>query len=124
MTQQIEASSAQLITPDARLADAHARFDAGEITVWALAALEHRDLADRPTLEVGMRVPRGTLVLDRDGDVWRKGNTRWTCLVSGDGGRVRAIGRLTQSELLRQHGPVREIGTQSRWRYRTIRGRA
>lgn len=49
---------------------------------------------------------RGTLVRDKDGDLWRRGNTRWSCLAVVDGERVRRVGRLPWFALLGQYGPL------------------
>ncbi|GAB2734657.1 hypothetical protein [Nocardioides pakistanensis] len=49
---------------------------------------------------------RGTVVRDRDGDLWRRGNTRWSCLAPVDGERVTRVGRLPWYALKRQYGPL------------------
>lgn len=53
--------------------------------------------------------PRGTKVRDRDGDIWKKGNTRWTCQAPVDGVRVHAVGRMVWSDLWRTYGPLVEV---------------
>lgn len=61
---------------------------------------------------------RGSLVRDRDGHIWKRGNTRWTCLaVVGssyfDYRRrpqvVERVARLPWSGLTGLYGPVTEV---------------
>jgi hypothetical protein len=52
---------------------------------------------------------RGAKVRDRDGDVWVRGNTRWTCQAPVDGVRVRRVGRLPWFALKDQYGPLSEV---------------
>lgn len=52
---------------------------------------------------------RGALVVDRDGDRWRRGNTRWTCTAPVDGVRVTRTGRLPWFALIDRYGPVRLV---------------
>lgn len=49
---------------------------------------------------------RGSLVRDKDGDLWRRGNTRWSCLAEVDGVRVTRAGRLPWHALERMYGPL------------------
>lgn len=49
---------------------------------------------------------RGALVRDRDGDVWKRGNTRWTCQTPIDGKRVQSVGRLPFYALVSMYGPL------------------
>jgi len=49
---------------------------------------------------------RGTRVRDREGDVWRRGNTRWSCEAPVDGVRVLRAGRLPWYALVSQYGPL------------------
>ena len=49
---------------------------------------------------------RGAVVYDRDGDPWRRGNTRWTCSAPVDGDRVTRVGRLPWFALVSQYGPI------------------
>lgn len=49
---------------------------------------------------------RGARVRDKDGDVWVRGNTRWTCQAPVDGDRVRSVGRLPWYTLVDWYGPV------------------
>lgn len=49
---------------------------------------------------------RGSLVRDKDGDLWRRGNTRWSCLAEVDGTRVLRVARLPWYALVDQYGPV------------------
>lgn len=51
----------------------------------------------------------GATVVDRDGDVWKRGRTMWTCQAPVDGGRVRRVGRLPWSALVRNYGPFQSI---------------
>ena len=53
---------------------------------------------------------RGALVRDRDGDLWRRGNTRWTCQAAVDGQRVLRVGRLHWSALVSMYGPLEPAG--------------
>lgn len=50
---------------------------------------------------------RGAIVVDRDGDRWRRGNTRWNCMAQVDGVRVLRVGRLPWSALKSMYGPLR-----------------
>ena len=50
---------------------------------------------------------RGAVVVDRDGDRWRRGTTRWTCLTPVDARRVQQVGRLPWYALVDRYGPVR-----------------
>lgn len=52
---------------------------------------------------------RGSVVRDKDGDLWRRGNTRWTCQADVDGERVRRVGRLRWFALRRMYGPLEEV---------------
>ena len=52
---------------------------------------------------------RGSLVRDRDGDLWKRGNTRWTCQASVDGERVLRVGRLPWFALVSQYGPLTRV---------------
>lgn len=49
---------------------------------------------------------RGAMVRDRDGDLWVRGNTRWTCKAPVDGRRVRQVGRLPWYALSNKYGPL------------------
>ena len=50
---------------------------------------------------------RGTRVRDKDGDVWRRGNTRWNCETSpGTRRHVTSVGRLPWYALVSMYGPV------------------
>jgi hypothetical protein len=53
---------------------------------------------------------RGSRVRDRDGDIWVRGNTRWTCQTPVDGSRVQNVGRLGWVDLWQTYGPVVEVG--------------
>lgn len=47
-----------------------------------------------------------SLVRDREGDVWQRGRTRWTCQAPVDGRRVLRVGRLHWSALQSMYGPL------------------
>lgn len=47
-----------------------------------------------------------SLVRDRDGDLWQRGRTRWSCLAPIDGVRVARVGRLPWYALRSQYGPL------------------
>jgi hypothetical protein len=49
---------------------------------------------------------RGARIRDRDGDTWRRGNTRWSCEAPVDGVRVQRVGRLPWHALVRMYGPL------------------
>lgn len=49
---------------------------------------------------------RDSLVRDKDGDLWRRGNTRWTCQAEVDGSRVTRVGRLPWYALQSMYGPL------------------
>jgi hypothetical protein len=49
---------------------------------------------------------RGTRVRDKDGDTWKRGNTRWTCEAPVDGRRIVAVGRLPWYALVSNYGPL------------------
>ena len=48
---------------------------------------------------------RGAMVRDKDGDLWKRGNTRWTCQAPIDAAHAR-VGRLPWFALVRQYGPL------------------
>jgi len=52
---------------------------------------------------------RGARVRDRDGDVWRRGTTRWTCEAPVDGVRIERVGRLRWYALESMYGPLVEL---------------
>jgi hypothetical protein len=91
--------------------------------VWALSGVERAHLNQQPLLTADDKPKMGTIVIDRDGDAWRWGRTRWSCLTPLDGIRVINVGRLPQSALISQYGPIRIIGDKNSWRYDTIRGK-
>lgn len=88
-----------------------------------LAAAEKAHLAAREPL-ASEAPKRGTIALDRDGDAWKWGNTRWTCLAPVDGERILRVARLPHSAFLSEYGPARVIGDSKSWFYATIRGRS
>lgn len=47
-----------------------------------------------------------SLVRDREGDLWERGRTRWTCKAPIDGRRVTRVGRLPWYALVYQYGPL------------------
>lgn len=59
---------------------------------------------------------RGSLVRDRDGDLWQRGNTRWTCQTPPDGRRITSVGRLPWYALADRYGPltVVRVGPEAR----------
>lgn len=69
-----------------------------------LADLERR--GKRAPTSVDEPQSRGALVRDKDGDLWRRGNTRWSCLAPVDGVRVLRAGRLPWHALKSQYGPL------------------
>lgn len=56
----------------------------------------------------------GARVVDKDGDTWRRGRTRWTCEAAVDGRRVSSVGRMTWSGLVSAYGPVRALDLNDR----------
>jgi len=56
--------------------------------------------------KTGEPLRRGALVRDRDGDVWRRGNTRWSCIAPVDGVRVQRVARLPWSAVQSFYGPL------------------
>lgn len=62
----------------------------------------------KPTIDPETREPlrRGALVMDKDGDVWRRGNTRWTCQTPVGTNGVTNIGRLPWYALEAKYGPL------------------
>lgn len=56
----------------------------------------------------------GSRVRDRDGDIWRRGRTRWTCEAPVDGDRVTRVGRLPWGDLERKYGPLVQIEGSTR----------
>lgn len=52
---------------------------------------------------------RYALVRDRDGDVWRRGNTRWTCTTPVGTRGITNVGRLHWADLVRMYGPLTEV---------------
>lgn len=57
---------------------------------------------------------RGTRVRDKDGDVWRRGNTRWSCEAPVDGVRIQRAGRLPWYALVNQYGPLELVETDGK----------
>jgi hypothetical protein len=51
----------------------------------------------------------GAEVRDREGDLWRRGRTRWSCLAPVDGVRIERVARLPWYALVDQYGPVTEV---------------
>lgn len=49
---------------------------------------------------------RYTVVRDKDGDQWRRGNTRWTCTTPVGSRGVTNVGRLGWHDLNRMYGPL------------------
>lgn len=47
-----------------------------------------------------------SLVRDKEGDLWRRGRTRWTCQAAVDGLRVMRVGRLPWHTLASMYGPL------------------
>lgn len=56
----------------------------------------------------------GARVVDRDGDTWRKGRTRWSCEAPVDGRRVTSVGRLGWGDLVSRYGPLRVLDLADR----------
>lgn len=54
----------------------------------------------------------GSRVLDRQGDIWRRGRTRWTCTAAVDGRRVMRVGRLHWHALEATYGPLQIVPTR------------
>ena len=109
---------------DTELRDAQERSRTGSIDdVHALPKVEQAHLDAQPELTTEDRQKMGTIAIDREGDTWRWGRTRWTCLTPIDDVRVLSVGRLPQGPLIRQYGPLKVIGDKNGWRYQTIRGR-
>lgn len=57
---------------------------------------------------------RGAVVVDKDGDHWQRGNTRWTCTAPVDGARVTRVGRLPWSALVSVYGPISFVSLPAR----------
>jgi len=108
---------------DDQLSEAQQRFDRNALGVWDLVALERAHLAAQEPLGTEAEPKRATVVIDREGDAWRFGNTRWTCITPVDGTRTTSVARLGHKVLVDHYGPIRIIGHTPTWRYRTIRGR-
>jgi hypothetical protein len=51
---------------------------------------------------------RGSIVRDRDGHLWKRGNTRWTCQEPVNGRDVQQVARLPWYALVTMYGPVLE----------------
>lgn len=94
---------------------------------WELIAAEREHyLAQDPVEFSGDSRPApGIIVLDRDGDGWEFGRTRWTQLSGNSEKYLRAPGLMPP----RKHRPYRVIGRSqaggraTEWTYRTIRPR-
>lgn len=108
---------------DAKLRDAQRAYDEGAMTVWDLRAVERQHLDMQPPIGLDVRPRRGMLAVDREGDAWRYGNSRWTCLSPVDGRRILNVARLPHAPVVRAYGPLRPIGSRGEYPYRTIRGR-
>jgi hypothetical protein len=62
---------------------------------------------------------RYSRVIDADGHVWERGNTRWTCLTPVGTRGATQVGRLVWSYLVSEYGPITITVTEPR----TSRGR-
>lgn len=51
----------------------------------------------------------GSLVRDRDGDLWERGRTRWNCQAPIDGRRVQRAARLPWYALVTLYGPLEVV---------------
>lgn len=122
------------------LAPLYARHDASN-KAWQ----ERRDMTSDPTISWDLaraeklhylaqepveftatdRAPLGTILMDKDGDGWEYGRTRWTQISGNDRKYLRVPGVMPP----REHGPYREVGKRGRagaptsWRYRLVRPR-
>lgn len=67
---------------------------------------DRSDSAENATAVLDEPMKMGSLVRDKDGDLWQRGRTRWSCLAPVDGVRVLRAGRLPWYELARQYGPL------------------
>ena len=105
------------------LQDLHARYDAGDIDYAELANREREHFDAQPPIDERTVYKMGTLVIDKDRDVWRNGRTRWSCTAEVDNERVHNVARLPQHAMMRQYGPLKVIGDKNGWTYKTIRGR-
>ena len=104
------------------LSAAQRRFAEDPLKVGELAEAERDHLGSQTPVSPKLSPQRGSVVIDRDGDAWRRGTTMWICLTAVDGAHVRSVARLSHSELVRLYGPIRMIGADGIWRYLTIRG--
>lgn len=92
---------------------------------WELLAAEkaHYLAQDPVEYDVEHRPPMGIIVMDRDGDAWEFGRTRWTLLSNRSNKHLRRPGFTPPSE----YAPYREIGKRGRgarptiWCYRLFR---
>ncbi|PZE28373.1 hypothetical protein [Curtobacterium sp. MCLR17_042] len=109
---------------DAALRDAQRAYDAGSIPIWDLRAVERLHLDAQSPIGLDVMPRRGMVVIDREGDAWRYGNSRWTCLTPIDGRHIRNVARLPHAPVVRTYGPLRLIGVRGEYFYRTIRGRS
>jgi hypothetical protein len=68
----------------------------------------------RPRLETKMSnapaepARRGAVVRDRNGDVWQRGASRWTCMKVMEGGPVQHLARQTWEDVWKSYGPLVE----------------
>lgn len=103
------------------------RSDGDRTIVWELSSAErlHFNAQDPVDFSAEDRPQPGSIVLDRDGDGWEFGRTRWTQLSSNESKPLRMPGWQPDT----QFGPYKLIGRTIRggkpteWRYRTIRPR-
>lgn len=109
---------------DSALTDAQHAFHTGSIGVWELVTIENDHLRAQEPVEASAVPRRSTVVIDRVGDAWRLGITRWTRTTQVDGVQTMSVARLTHGDLVTQFGPIRKIGNGGGWQYETIRGRA
>ncbi len=47
-----------------------------------------------------------SVAVDKDGDEWVRGRTRWWCTAPVDGRRIRRVGRLPWHALVSMYGPI------------------
>lgn len=87
---------------------------------WARVEADRVTLLSSPFL-VDQPAP-ASIVLDRFGDAWERGRTRWTCITPVDGARIVSVARMPWSALAGRYGPVRLIRQGAyAWVYDTIR---
>lgn len=102
------------------------RRSSGDTTIaWELSSAERKHFqAQQPVEFSSTSRPRsGTIVVDKDGDAWEFGRTRWTQISGNESKHLRVPGLQLPAEFApyRIIGRTKPGGDPTEWAFRTIR---